>query len=77
MVFILKLVGPVLIIKIKVPSKNTKWAVKGNETLTKNQSIVMQWNNGEGIIFEKSIILDDKYLFKINQKSTKSNKREN
>ena len=54
--------------KIKVPSKKTKWTVKGSKTLTKNQSVVMQWNNGEGIIFEKNIILDDKYLFKINQK---------
>ena len=27
----------------------------------------MQWNNKEGIIFEKKIELDDKYLFKISQ----------
>ena len=27
----------------------------------------MQWNNNEGVIFEKRIELDDKYLFKISQ----------
>ena len=53
--------------KIKVPSINSDWNVVGNNMLGANQSVTLQWKNGEGIIFKKIITLDDKYLFKISQ----------
>ena len=53
--------------KIKVPSKNSIWNVDGNNIIGNNQPVILQWNNGEGIIFKKQIELDDKYLFKITQ----------
>ena len=53
--------------KIKVPSINSAWNVVGNNMLGANQSVTLQWENGEGIIFKKIITLDDKYLFKISQ----------
>jgi YidC/Oxa1 family membrane protein insertase len=53
--------------KIKVPSMSSMWSVEGNNVINKNQPVLLQWNNGEGIIFEKKIELDDKYLFKITQ----------
>ncbi len=53
--------------KIKVPSNNSVWTVKGNNSLTEESPVIIQWNNKEGIIFEKKIELDDKYLFKISQ----------
>ena len=53
--------------KIKVPSINSDWNVVGNNVLGANQSVTLQWKNGEGIIFKKIITLDDKYLFKISQ----------
>ena len=53
--------------KIKIPTKDSIWSVKGNDVLSNNSSIILQWNNGEGITFEKKIELDDKYLFKITQ----------
>ena len=52
---------------IKVPTKESIWSVKGNNILSNNSPVVLQWNNNEGIIFEKRIELDDKYLFKISQ----------
>ena len=54
--------------KIKVPSNNSVWTVKGNNTLTEKSPVIIQWDNKEGIVFEKKIELDDKYLFKISQK---------
>ena len=42
--------------KIKVPSKNSMWTVKGNNVLSENQSVVLEWNNGDGIIFKKKLI---------------------
>ena len=53
--------------KTKVPSVNSVWNVKGNNTLTENQPITLEWDNGEGITFKKIIDLDNKYLFNISQ----------
>ncbi len=53
--------------KIKVPTKKSNWKVNGNKILKNNESVVLEWNNNEGIIFKKKIELDEKYLFKITQ----------
>ena len=52
---------------IKLPLENTVWKVKGNNFLTANNPITLEWNNNEGLIFTKKIELDDKFLFKITQ----------
>jgi len=54
--------------KIKVPSTNSTWNVVGNNILSTNRPVLLQWKNGEGIIFKKTIEIDDKYLFKVSQK---------
>ena len=53
--------------KIKVPSKKSNWKVNGNNILSYNNPVILEWNNKEGIIFKKKIELDNKYLFKITQ----------
>ena len=53
--------------KIKVPGLDTQWTVKGNKFLNKNTPVILEWNNNEGLIFQKKILLDDSYLFKIEQ----------
>ena len=53
--------------KIKLPTKNSKWEVEGNKTLTDKSPITIKWDNKEGIVFKKKIELDEKYLFKISQ----------
>ena len=53
--------------KIKVPTKESLWTVKGNKVLTENQTLNLQWDNKEGVIFKRIIKLDNKYLFKITQ----------
>ena len=53
--------------KIKIPTKESVWSVKGNDILSNSSPVVLQWNNGEGVLFEKKIELDEKYLFKISQ----------
>ncbi len=62
--------------KIKVPTKNSIWKIKGNNVLTQNSEVILEWNNGEGISFKKRIKLDEKYLFKITQQvENKTNKQ--
>ena len=53
--------------KIKVPTKDSVWTIKGNNILSNSSPIILQWKNKEGVTFEKRIELDDKYLFKISQ----------
>jgi YidC/Oxa1 family membrane protein insertase len=52
---------------INLPSDSTIWKVKGNNKLTPNNPIILEWNNNEGLIFTKKIELDNKFLFKITQ----------
>ncbi len=54
--------------KIKVPTKDSVWKVNGNNILSNTSPIILQWDNKDGVTFEKKIELDDKYLFKISQK---------
>ena len=53
--------------KIKVPTIESIWSIKGDRTLGENGKIILEWNNGEGIVFKKIISLDEKYLFKVKQ----------
>ena len=58
--------------KIKLPSVNTVWDLKGNNFLTPNNPITLEWNNNEGLIFTKKIELDEQFLFIVTQ-SIKNN----
>ena len=53
--------------QIKVPSSNSIWSVKGNKFLSLNNPVFLQWDNEEGIVFQKKIQIDEKYLFTISQ----------
>ena len=37
--------------KIKLPLGDTIWKVKGNSTLTPNNPVTIEWDNGDGLIF--------------------------
>ena len=41
--------------KIKLPLGDTIWKVKGNSTLTPNNPVTIEWDNGEGLIFTKKL----------------------
>ncbi len=61
--------------EIKVPNKETVWNVVGNNILKDNQSVTLEWNNGNGIVFKKIIKLDDKFLFRITQQVKNNTKK--
>ncbi len=62
--------------KIKVPTNQTVWSVKGNKFLSEKNPVTLEWNNGSGLKFIKKIELDKKYLFKIKQE-VKNNSNDN
>ena len=59
---------------IDVPDSNSLWSVVGNKKLTENSPVKLSWSNNQGILFEKEISLDDKFLFTVKQKVVNSTK---
>lgn len=53
-----------------MPDSTTPWQAAGDGTLTPEKPVVLRWNNGRGLTFERSYALDDKYMFTITQKVT-------
>ena len=63
---------------IDIPDASTVWKISGNKRLTNKNPIKLTWNNSQGIFFEKSISLDDHFLFTVKEKIiNKSNKSYN
>jgi len=52
---------------VKVPKSDTLWQ-STSTTLTPNSPVVLTWDNGEGLIFERIISVDKDYLFTIKQR---------
>tara|TARA_R110002095_G_scaffold68966_6_gene58743 strand:- start:528 stop:2279 length:1752 start_codon:yes stop_codon:yes gene_type:complete len=48
---------------IKVPDANTVWQAEGNAALTVERPVVLTWDNGQGLTFERVISVDEDYLF--------------
>lgn len=52
---------------IKVPDKNTSWSVNGNKTLGLNTPVSMTWSNGQGLVFTRTLSVDDRYAVTVKQ----------
>ncbi|MDV7339759.1 membrane protein insertase YidC [Terasakiella sp. A23] len=50
---------------VKVPTADTVWATD-SQTLKAGGSVNLTWDNGEGLIFQRNIALDENYVFSIN-----------
>ena len=53
---------------ITVPNAQSVWTVEGaNTTLTAETPVTLVWDNGAGLIFRRTISVDEHYLFTISQ----------
>ncbi len=52
--------------KIELPNASTIWK-SNRSTISPSQPAVLTWDNGNGIIFKKTISLDEEYMFNIEQ----------
>ncbi len=50
--------------RIKTPTSKTVWTIQGNQTLAPNKDVVLTYAP-EGIIYTRTISLDDNYMFTI------------
>ena len=59
---------------LKVPDNNSVWTLVKNKSLTPQTPIELEWDNKNGLIFNKKIEIDKQYLFKITE-SIKNNSK--
>jgi len=52
---------------IDIPNQNSLWKIEGNNKLTPNSPLKLIWINDQNIKFEKTITIDDQYLFTVKQ----------
>jgi YidC/Oxa1 family membrane protein insertase len=48
-----------------VPDQNTQWTVEKGGTLTPTSPLTLVWDNGQGLVFRRTIAIDAGYLFAI------------
>ncbi|NOZ41854.1 MAG: membrane protein insertase YidC [Alphaproteobacteria bacterium] len=53
------------------PDKNSVWTAD-KKTLKAGDNVTLTWNNGAGLLFSRTIALDENYMFSITQKVTNS-----
>ncbi len=49
---------------VATPNAQTLWTAD-SDVLTPEKPVTLRWNNGQGLVFEKHIALDDAYMFTI------------
>ena len=50
-----------------VPAPDTAWTLAEGETLTPETPVVLEWDNGAGLVFRRTISIDADYMFTISQ----------
>ncbi len=50
-----------------VPGANTEWDVAEGDTLTTENPVTLRWENGAGIVFTRTLEIDENYMFSITQ----------
>ena len=50
-----------------VPGANTEWQLASGETLSPESPVDLVWDNGNGLIFHRTISVDEDYLFSVTQ----------
>lgn len=53
---------------IKVPGADTRWMAPAGATLTPDTPVILTWDNGGGLTFERTIAVDKEFMFTVTQK---------
>ena len=51
----------------QVPGSNTPWELEEGQSLTVESPVTLRWDNGNGLIFRRTISVDEDYLFTVTQ----------
>jgi YidC/Oxa1 family membrane protein insertase len=50
---------------VKLPGDDTEWRQIAGRHLTPGHPVTLAWNNGEGLVFTRTIAVDDQYMFTV------------
>src|SRR5882757_10046217 len=50
---------------VKTPSADTVWQQEGSNILTPSAPVTLKYDNGSGLVFRRTIAIDERYLFTI------------
>lgn len=53
---------------VKVPGADTVWTAPAGAVLKPDQPVTLSWDNGEGLVFERTYAVDDKFMFTVTQR---------
>ena len=49
----------------RMPDGNSEWTQVNGGTLAPNHPVLLRWDNGHGLVFTRTIAIDDKYMFTV------------
>ncbi|SDG96000.1 membrane protein insertase YidC [Pelagibacterium luteolum] len=52
---------------VALPDSQTVWELTQGTTLTAETPITLSWDNGQGLVFSRTISVDDNYMFSVEQ----------
>ncbi|HTV89129.1 MAG TPA: membrane protein insertase YidC [Stellaceae bacterium] len=52
---------------VKVPGPDTRWTAPAGAKLTPATPVTLSWNNGQGLIFTRTVSVDENYMFTVRQ----------
>ncbi|WP_341214231.1 membrane protein insertase YidC [uncultured Limimaricola sp.] len=50
-----------------LPGPDTLWTLESGETLTPDSPVTLAWDNGEGLVFRRTVSVDDRFMFDVEQ----------
>lgn len=50
-----------------VPGPKTEWTLESGTVLAPGQPVTLTWDNGAGLVFRRTVTVDDNYLFTVTQ----------
>jgi YidC/Oxa1 family membrane protein insertase len=53
---------------LNLPDTKTKWSLASGDVLTPSTPVTLRWDNGQGLVFEKTFSLNEDYLFNVTKK---------
>jgi YidC/Oxa1 family membrane protein insertase len=58
--------------KLLLPSDKTVWTLKSGSVLSPGHPVTLTWDNGQGLIFTRTIAVDDQYMFTVGDSVTRT-----
>ena len=58
---------------VATPNTETLWQAPDDATLTIESPLRLTWDNGEGLVFERTITIDENFIFTVTQSVTNNN----